>query len=1167
MKNRFILILFSLTSMLAARQFPFTPDQWRLAENASFIAGELVFQSASATNISVRQNTFHLVEPGTGYTLELAFKDEITGGSAWVEIRMFNGYDGTSQSIQNTELVSMLSSRRIAGELKSQPRILRCNFTVPANVTGINIRICADNFKGQVTFYDLKLSPGDGTFALPLLKQAPPLNGELDPDFASKALRCVDFMVLPLHDDTLAADKTEAYLASTHDKLLATFLLYHNPQMPLNARELSRDDRSLWRDDSIEFYITHTGADIPLYLFMVNTQGCIYDSINAQPDWNGSIRTAVGRQGKDCTVIQIEIDLPGIGYSAQDINVVDAKWKFNIKRNHGPNATRKDTIQSTFAPAKVFNETENFVPLRGMEPAKGTVISAKFIKNMPLTVRADKKTRTWPVSDPLYQELISDTPQPFPGKSAIVWFHPLDDFNLQFALQYGKVYSRQIFLDEFARHRLNPFVIYDTHLAWVAEWGRSTGLGAVLHSPFWVGDYTFPYNDKAYQDQLDKVESLLKENPGSIQMVTIGDEVLYRWVSVMIERAANPDYANRPDFKAAVQAIKRDYGFGKYGLPSSLNASDEPFNFLATRNWLLARMLAFQKDLWKLCKQYKGSDGGEILVLSEDPIGYGLIQHQSRFAPYTDIMTMQTALGNHPERQAVAFATKVIRDISDKPVWPCLHVEPYLGHYSNAEITQAYSEAARCGASGFQFYPPDVYGRVNKTGSTRCDYYGHRPRWDAIMSFADRFRSMNSLKFPEADYAYFLSNDTSLSQARYDLTPCEVLFNYAGPGAGSWFKFITDIQLLDGRRKLSDWPVILVASAGIQCKDVAVKFREYVRNGGILICFDPQIFSYGANGTDTSALREDIFGVKAGKHSGGLTAITLKNTALFQNDETTKLPVFESNFILEPQAGVKTLGVYDNGLTAISQKDYPGGGKAIMFSFNIGKQMNLPSQKKWHDFFRTVLNNLGLKTGLDIWRFTFPQYPEGQAPVFKNKCLTGNNFYWWDSVPQVIANVTLPEAKYAFTLAPDSDQSGQLTHSFKDGNLTNRLSSWKVPDLWNPDNKALIESGKLNLGLFADTWTKTDAFEVKFDFGQPVTVETLKIFFHGELPEFRVSCDDGRSFVPGKGESTEWLAESVLEPGGQTTSSLLLRFGPRRPGNKIILSEIEIWGGVPASRK
>ena len=1080
---------------------------------------------------------------------------------------MFSGCDGTAQSIRNAKQVSTLNSQRISGEVKDKPRTLRCNFTVPGNVTGINIRICADNFTGKVAFYGLGLSKGDGVFALPLLKEAPPLNGKLDPGFAAQALKCVDFMMLPLHDGALAGDQTEVYLASTTDKLFVTCLLYHDPRVPVNARERLRDDRDLWRDDSVELYITHTGAELPLYLFMVNAKGSVYDSINEQPSWNGSIRTAAGSIGKNCAVIQFEIDLSSIGYSAQDINVVDAKWKFNFKRNHAANAERKETVQSSLAAVRVFNDTEKFIPLRGMTPAKGTEISTQFIKNMPLTVRAGKNPRTWSINDPLYQELISDTPNRLQGKSAIIWFDPLEDEYLYFGLQYGKVYSRQLLLDEFAKHRLNPFVMYDSHLSWVAQWGRSTGNGAVLHSPFWIGDFTFPYNDRAYQDQLDKVEALLKENPQCIQMVTPGDEVLYRWVSTMIQHAQNPAYANRPDFKAAMETLKRDYGFGKYGLPSAMNATGEPFNFLATRNWLLDRMLAFQKDLWNLCKKYQATDGGKVLVLSDDPIGWGLIQHQSRFAPYSDIMTMQTGLGNHPERQSVAFASKVIHDITDKPVWPCVHVEPYLGYYSNAEVAKAFSEAARGGATGFQFYSSDVYGRNNKIGSTCCDYYGHRPRWDAVMDAAKRFRSINVLKFPPADYAFFLSNDTSLSQATGDLMPCEMLFNYVGPGARSWFKFITDIQLADGKCKLGDWPVVLIASADIQRQDIAVKFQEYVRNGGVLICFDPQVFSYGADGADTSRIREDIFGVKISKCSGGLTAIDLKNSSLFKNIKMAKLPVHEVNFTLEPLTGTRTLGVYNNGLAAISQKDYPGGGKAIMFSLDIAKQINLPQQAPWHDFFRTVLDNLGLKTGLDIWRFSFPTYPDGVPPVFPSKCLTGNNFYWWDTVPQAMANVALPNARYTLSLAPNSNKSKQLTYYFKDGNLTNRLQSFTVPDLWNPANKNLIDSGKLGLELFADTWTTPDAFDVKFDFGQPVTVETLKIFFNGKLPEFQVSCDDGRSFVTGAGQNAVGVAEAVLNLKKQTTSSLLLRFGPRRPGNKMILSEIEIWGSVSASGK
>ena len=1181
---RISLIFMAFESLWAA------PQEWRCSTGGVVQEGRVILSSSDAPrDFTARRSLFWKVEPGLDYTVTVRITNELTAGQVVLELHSFSGYDGTPASVRQMKKISVIPAGRAQAGESSGQRTWICSLTVPSEVTALQARVTATEITGKFTFEKAALTQGDNTLAIPMLMSLPELNGKLDPEFAAKALTLKDFLAYPLKDQGLDDEHTEGYLAMSNTDLFATFLMKQTPGIAWVGEQRTRDHHAMWRDDSIEFFITHVGGNRPLYLIIINTLGCIYDSMNEGTQWDADLETAASHQEDGTAIIQFRMPLRNLGFiPGTDDNIVDPLWRINVRRNHAKCADRLCERQSTLAPIRETFDFPRYLRIRRQEKANPITYSANLYTEAGLVAR-EKQERFWKVKKPQFQELLSDQKPPLYGEGAIFWYHPFDPAMLPFALQHGLRWSQEDFGKIFAEKKLHLFAVYDIMVDWADVATTKPGCGAVIHAPVWLDDWTFPEDPKIRKKVVDTLQKSIQDRPGMVWCVTPGDELVVHFQIIIMRRANDPAYVkNHPAFAKMLEIIKRDYGFGKYGVPEQ--GEGNPFALLALRRFMSDQCLLLQHDIKQMLLTHEKETGEKILLLAQDPIGYTPDEYISRLARECDIMTLQNGPAHHPHRQLIAFRTQLVRDLSQRPVWPCTHVESYLGHYSPEEVVLAYSEAVRGGATGFQIFDSDTRGKIAKSGDTRICYYGHRARWDAMIDTANLVRSLNTLKFPEPSFGFFYSSDTQYSTPAYDVIPPEIAYNIAGPGAGAYFRIFDDIQLEDNDVKLEDWRLVFLPDASVEREAVSRKFLDYVKNGGTVFCFDPLVFSHGIDGTDTSSIRQELFGTKtiAQKHSG---AITLNLEHPFWNGQTTpQLPLFQSDTHLECLPGTETLATFADGMPAITLKTFPGGGKALLFGFSIGKVEPVQNQSAWHNCFRAIFKNLNIPVDEPIWNFSIPvpeEYLTVKPTLPTRQCLTGNYFFWFDNTPQKLGNASLPGATYTLTLPPDSDQTGTVTFPFETGNLTNRLASLLVPNIHLADNRPLIRAGKLHMGMFVDTWKNTDAFEVRFHFPQPVTVEQLRIYFSNILPDYQVSCDGGRTFIQGQGQKTQPLSDEILalfeannqEPDinimlncragvgeaeleipAQVTSEVILKFAQRPAGEKMVLSEIEIWG-------
>ncbi|HEY3298066.1 MAG TPA: sugar-binding protein, partial [Armatimonadota bacterium] len=336
-------------------------------------------------------------------------------------------------------------------------------------------------------------------------------------------------------------------------------------------------------------------------------------------------------------------------------------------------------------------------------------------------VTVSYQQRVWQVTDPLFEELLSKNPAGLQKYGCIYWLHTYSPNVLpEFAQEYGIRYSNEEALKELADSKLlalrETYGMVDKFSLEMADKYKFKVLfypdimrWSAPDAPKIDGaSFSLDPRSKAhyFQDLKDGIAKWRKYIWGVYTADEITESAMHQALRLYIDHKA--DY---PFIRQVNEEVKRDFGFGKYGMPESLD-DPNPYRWIALRRWLNNYMVNWQKEVYELVR----STAPEIKVISTDPVAGHKPNAWDQMSPYFDVATQQLYPPINPNRQQFGFTTKMVADLTGKPTWPCTHVENYAYSTTLDEVRELMSQVMRNGGKGFHWWLKDEQGNQSQSG-------------------------------------------------------------------------------------------------------------------------------------------------------------------------------------------------------------------------------------------------------------------------------------------------------------------------------------------------------------------------------------------------------------------------------------------------------------------
>jgi len=447
--------------------------------------------------------------------------------------------------------------------------------------------------------------------------------------------------------------------------------------------------------------------------------------------------------------------------------------------------------------------------------------------------------------------------------------------------------------------------------------------------------------------------------------------------------------------------IKEKYGFGKFDAPHpdtkefQANREKQPFQWIAFNRWSSDRYIEVLKKQYNVVKKHAPNKVfcpcTLMPTIGIPPIDYDKLRQVGDLIscdPYASLIDARPGRGifNH------GFATKYIKDLTGMPVRTIVQIINFGGYSpSPDDVREWVTQAVKSGALVIDMFDSNSTGYKENTS-----YFNKRPRWDEMVRVAKIVSQMGRLKYPDkADTAIYVSSPSMASQSWW-ATGDEPYTAYCllGEKAGSWFEFVSDHQIQRGIKNLANYKIVYVPFATYELPENTERLIDFARNGGILIVGDPEAFKWNIDGTRTDASREELVGARI---IGPILDEKVNSVSIIKKDGLLKnytgpgqLPIYgrfrvaddhyhhassarlNNRFDLKIEANnAVVLGKFSDGKPAIIFRNF-GKGKVLYFAANpfVADAVFKPSV--WGDFFKTVQDNAGVRTDMDIWRFEIP---------------------------------------------------------------------------------------------------------------------------------------------------------------------------------------------------
>ncbi len=775
--------------------------------------------------------------------------------------------------------------------------------------------------------------------------------------------------------------QSELRIAHDRDRLYVGFIAYE-PMAGSLAPKRTERDRSVWTDDCVELFFFDPAIEKG-YQFGVNSINTQFDALLTQKmagdpwradiSWNGDWDSRVFRFDDRYEAI---FSLPWKLFGANG----PADLKFNAARER---IVVPELSQWNAAVGK-FQDVDKYARMT-FSPQGGEIIR---YRNLEVPSFQVKRSQT------VFKEVLS--PDRTGQYRVGAWYSGF--FAIDYPEALRKKYSDEDF-DRWQRELLEacgqagmcgPLFPWTTTyfiggLSVMREANRRHGMkfpyyfnssavhGRVLKQS---KDDVISYMNridsagKEYADAAVQMATALKQSPEMNSYLDLVDFFLgidepTNNIRRMYNRTMNPTGKELLDrFEAE---LKRDYGFGKFGLPDREPPGDTiAFERIAFWRCWNDRFAETVKRTTKALHDH--FPGIPYLGYSRNTTAGVCTLDIALTAPGTDWVgcdpyptATASFYGFSRALYHTGFSVKMLRDLApDNRIAVIPQGFIYHGRRPEPEDLREWaSQSLKNGASVIFWYASQLAPLTMTAG------------FNAILNINRQIADLPALELPNktvsaiyySDYDCWGLDDAGANAAY-------TVYAILGEHINCNFRFISNSLLKQKRCRLQDYKIIYVPRLRFTDPELTAEWKSFVENGGTLVVFDPEFLRFNIDGTAVPERTE---------WSGGMTPRQSAVSSLRFGDgrlTVTRGPLdpapFGYDFAALPQ-NARALAVYDDGKPAVIERPC-GKGRLILsgiMPFGTGSAAAEPGA--WRDFFAMLADSVGEERNLPIWKFRLPE--------------------------------------------------------------------------------------------------------------------------------------------------------------------------------------------------
>ena len=940
--------------------------------------------------------TYVPLQPNKSYVISFWYKvknwRKLNNGSAKITL-MFNKKNNKNGSAGVFE-ISFPSIDKPDSDWKK----FTAEFTTPADTCICQVAlISCKGVRGTLWLDNIKLEQVVDCLKINKTSTSPKIDGKLNDACWREAKPITHFYRL-LSAGEPARSQTNSYICYDDKKIYIAFQNIE-PEIQKLKTNITQRDGPVWKDDCDEIFLAAPNGRIMHFIITasnVQWDGKLYMEIPGDPfktksAWNGKWESAVGRkQGEWIT----EVAIPFSNFNCTAKNL----WRINLARErHG--AADECTLWNRVDDK--LNNANKFAFLKfGENSAKLVRFSENILKH-PLQIKR---------SSAKFRELLGETPGNYIVGS---WEHG------GYLTLYPKAYQKKCTPAQWRREQEQYFTevgqagmfaysfpmvdkLLPGGMDKVRELNKKYGMKFVygaIRSSYWHeavkngavyvidnGKYLKPDPTDPVMAKVahSKLEDYLKKRPDVIPYLVLinGEDEPTNSTYDSFSFTANSKHKKNLEILDA--KVKKEFGFGEFGLydnydPDINSKRRSAFNHIAFWSWWsekyyktrnkdreIAERLASGVPYllnFNACSTFRYPDFTRISFAT----------HYMSCDPYP---TATLALaGRNRALYHTGFTTKLMHDIAAPGVKICVMPQGFIYHGRGPtpeNIREWASQAMKNGASMLYWYTRGPL-RVTKPNS-----------YKEMLRVNNLVHSMNKLKLPEktATALFFAQNARRgiMDKAQYSLYTLYVLL---GEKLHTWFRFVDETMLKLNIDSLSSYRLIYVPELKYIDSATADKLLKFVKDGGILVLFDPESLTWNINGKRMNSLRRILIGASVGKPRTANNLILSKN--YLNMAKGAKLPLTKVRgrkgagkilaYDIQPPEDANVFAVYPDGKPAAYERGV-GKGKVLYFAAQpFGNATLATKNSSWNQFLSGLAKEIGESANLAIWDFLLP--PKG----------------------------------------------------------------------------------------------------------------------------------------------------------------------------------------------